>query len=166
MTDRAHPGSLPWSDCHAGRGHHGRQGSWPEKGAALRDATGSAHRLPLILIADDDDDFREYICTILAGSDYELLPVSDGAAAMDYIDTALLDPLAAHLPDLLITDIQMPCCSGLKVLAYAKFLPTIAMTAFGDASTHEEARRCGANFVFDKPIDVRMLRRVVGALVH
>lgn len=123
-------------------------------------------RQPLILIAEDDDDFRDYICKILKRGDYAFVPVRDGAEAMNYIDTALLDPSLAQLPDLLITDIRMPRCGGLKVLAYTRFLPTIAMTAFGDSETHAQARRFGATYVFDKPIDVDRLRDAVKTLVH
>lgn len=57
----------------------------------------------------------------------------------------------------------MPWASGLTVLAalrrYDWATPAILITAFGDDETHSEARRLGAAAVFDKPFDMRDLRR-------
>lgn len=122
-------------------------------------------RHPLIMVAEDDDEFRDYLCTELARDGYGVLPVGDGATAMEVLDMALIEPTAVMYPSLIITDIRMPRSDGFDLLAYSGFIPAIAITAFGDDETHRTARDLGAHFVLDKPFDAGDLRRAVRSLV-
>lgn len=123
-------------------------------------------RRQLILVAEDEEDYLDYVCGQLRRDDYDIMAVADGAAAMEYIDVALMDPFAVPLPDLMVTDLRMPCCDGLELLSYAGFIPTIVMTAFGAAETRATALRLGARYVFDKPFDTDDLRTAVRSIVH
>lgn len=120
---------------------------------------------PVILVAEDDEDFRDYVCSQLARDACSVLPVCDGATAMTYIDLALMEPAIGLFPNLIVTDIRMPGCDGFALLAYARFIPTIAMTAFGDAATRATARELGACYFFDKPFDVDALKTAAKELV-
>ena len=59
----------------------------------------------------------------------------------------------------------MPGCSGLDLLACLRHFdwntPVILITAFGNAETHDQARRLGAFAVFDKPFDLADLETAV-----
>jgi DNA-binding response OmpR family regulator len=63
--------------------------------------------------------------------------------------------------DLVLADVRMPVCSGLRILrelrAVRCFLPAILMTAFGDETTRNQAHTLGA-VLFGKPFDLKDLR--------
>jgi two-component system response regulator (stage 0 sporulation protein F) len=120
---------------------------------------------PLVVIVEDDDDFRDLVCVRLAGEGLELLPLGDGAEARDYIDLAYARPLDVRLPSVLITDLLMPGMNGLDLIAVCAAIPTIAMTAFGGPATTREARSLGARHVFSKPFDFDELRTAVRRLI-
>lgn len=121
---------------------------------------------PVILVAEDDDDLRDFLCSLLALEGYEVVPASNGAEAIEYIDNALLDSCSPALPSVIVTDVRMPGQNGFDVMAYAKFVPTIVVTAFGDAQTHRTARALGSRHVFDKPCDPDALRTAVRTLIN
>src|ERR1700709_2683442 len=58
-----------------------------------------------IVIADDDADIRELVVFKLRHGGHEVVPVGDGAAAVE--------ACTAEKPDLVILDVMMPGMSGL-----------------------------------------------------
>jgi nitrogen-specific signal transduction histidine kinase len=65
-----------------------------------------AHQ-PLVLLADDNADMREYLTRIL-GEHYRVEAVADGKAA--------LEAISRKLPDLLLSDVMMPRIDGMELL--------------------------------------------------
>src|SRR3954447_26206352 len=59
-----------------------------------------------IVIADDDADIRELVVFKLRHAGHEVLPVADGAAAVE--------ACLGNKPDLVILDVMMPGMSGLE----------------------------------------------------
>ena len=57
-----------------------------------------------ILIVDDDPNIREYLETLLTDNGYETIVAENGEKA--------LEVLAAHTPDLITLDIEMPDKTG------------------------------------------------------
>lgn len=108
---------------------------------------------PLVIVADDDDDFRELLCEELARHGIDYVGVGDGGSLLEYVDLAYAQPFDIRFPDVLITDLRMPRKNGFEVCAYASFIPTIVMTGFGTRRARDEARRLGARYVFEKPFD-------------
>lgn len=83
-----------------------------------------------ILVADDDRVVRRIVVTKLYGLGYEVTDVEDGREALDLLEDG-------EVPDLLITDSNMPRMNGLQLVrairdnedpALAK-LPIIMLTA-------------------------------------
>lgn len=70
---------------------------------------------PLILIADDDPDFKEILSATLLSSQYEIAEASDGAEA--------ITKAKSLLPDLVIMDIQMPNVNGTEAVLELKHTP-------------------------------------------
>jgi PAS domain S-box-containing protein len=62
-----------------------------------------------ILVVEDDEDVREFVCHVLRGHGYELLSAADGAEALELSERS--PPV-----DLLLCDVVMPGLSG-KTLA-------------------------------------------------
>ncbi|NLI26880.1 MAG: response regulator [Acetobacter sp.] len=55
-----------------------------------------------VLVVEDDPAIRDIVVTILGMSGYRIMEASDGDAALDLLDTG------GELPDILVTDIQLP----------------------------------------------------------
>jgi DNA-binding response OmpR family regulator len=60
-----------------------------------------------ILIADDDDDFREVLSVFLSGEGYKIVEARDGA---DVFDVTLNET-----PDVILLDVMMPSRSGFEI---------------------------------------------------
>jgi len=123
---------------------------------------------PHILLAEDDPAMRELVATALCRDGYDVSEVPDGGRLLTRIAGTYLTGTADLAYDLVISDIRMPVCDGLKMLEGLRkaewSLPVILMTAFGDASTHSRAEALGAA-LFDKPFDIDDLRTAVLNLV-
>jgi len=112
-----------------------------------------------VLVADDDDEMRKMLATLLRRQGFEVQSASDGQEVADRL-AADGEP-----PDVLITDMRMPGISGLRLIQWVleRFPGTqiILITAFGDRRTHARAAELGAAAVFDKPFDFNDLLQAV-----
>lgn len=123
---------------------------------------------PLAVVAEDSPQMRVLIAQMLRREGYEVVEAKDGSELLDLLVDTLRDQ-QPRIPALLVTDIWMPGCSGLEVLARLRRFgwPTrvIVITAFGDDTSHTEARRLGAALVLDKPFELSALASAARALV-
>jgi len=115
-----------------------------------------------VLLAEDDSELRALIAQALRGDGYQVLEVADGAALVDRLAEAVSADGSLDGFDLVVSDIRMPGFTAIDVLsAMRPFLartPVVLITAFGDARTHERAKKLGASAVIDKPFDLDELR--------
>jgi len=121
-----------------------------------------------VLIADDDAEMRRALALALVDDGFEVVEACDGQELLAALSALPAD--GGGLPDVIITDVRMPGCTGLEVLeaVRARRWPTavIVMTAFGDRELHAEARRLSASAVFDKPFALDDLRTAVWNLAR
>lgn len=75
---------------------------------------------PLILIADDDQDFREIFSTQLESAGFEVITVENGLAA--------LEKLKEIKPALVLLDVEMPGTNGFETLQKLKADPSLKDT--------------------------------------
>lgn len=112
----------------------------------------------LILVADDDDAMREMVAASLRRQELEVDECTDGAELLRQLHLA---QQGSRVPDVVVTDIQMPGATGLDVVFWLKRwlpqVPCILITAFGDSLTHRRARELGAARLIDKPFDLSEL---------
>ncbi|MBW8016087.1 MAG: sigma-54-dependent Fis family transcriptional regulator [Planctomycetes bacterium] len=101
-----------------------------------------------VLIADDEQTFRETFSRVLMEEGFEVTEACDGLQAIDAIRK---DPY-----DVVILDIQMPGADGIKVLRETMSLRpdtrVIMVTAFGTVEMAVEAIKLGASEYVMKPI--------------
>lgn len=123
---------------------------------------------PCILLAEDDIEMRELVAAALRGDGYDVTEVSDGGRLLMRIGRTYLSGTSDLAYDMVISDIRMPVCNGLKILeglrAARWSTPVILMTAFGDRSTRSRVEKLGA-ILLDKPFDLDDLRTAVLNLV-
>lgn len=63
-----------------------------------------------VIVADDEDELREAVCTMIPWEDYGFCLVGDASNGLD-----ALQLVEKHEPDLLLTDIRMPFISGIEL---------------------------------------------------
>lgn len=117
-----------------------------------------------ILIAEDDDEMRALLRQTLRAKGYKVSECSNGFQLINELKF-FEKPKEDEKYSLIISDIRMPGLIGTEVLEAASLSPDsppiILITAFGDAETHDQARRFGAVAILDKPFDMDDLIKVV-----
>jgi CheY-like chemotaxis protein len=119
-----------------------------------------------VLLVEDHSEMRRLLASVLRADGHVVVEASDGLEAL----TPLLGRPGDPEIDLVVTDVRMPGCTGLDLLAFVRLerplMPVVLITGFGDAATHAEARQLGAAAIFDKPFDLYAFRETVRGLLH
>ena len=104
-----------------------------------------------VLVVDDDEDFLEELTTVLSGSGYKTVVVSDPLIAADEVYRTR--------PNVVLVDIKMPGKSGLEVAYDIKrtpgttHIPVVAMSAFFHDNTIPLLELCGIKKCLKKPFN-------------
>ena len=132
-----------------------------QSGVLLRNRPHGSAR-PRIVLADDNADMRDYVRRLLS-NDYDVTVVPDGRTA--------LHAVAAHRPDLVLTDVMMPRLDGFGLLAALRddprtaAIPVIMLSARAGEESRVEGLEAGADDYLVKPFSAReLLARVKGVL--
>jgi FixJ family two-component response regulator len=116
----------------------------------------------IIAIVDDDDSVRSALQGMLKALG---LPARAFASGEEFLTSR-----ERHLTACLITDIRMPGMSGLELQATLNSehcrIPTIFITAHGDAKMRMQAMRSGAVEFLAKPFDDDVLLESVRAALE
>ena len=112
-----------------------------------------------VAIVDDDS----YVCRALT----RLLRAS-GFTVDGYVSVAaFLDSIDRFPPHCLVADFKMPEMTGLELYGHLARegvrIPTILITAHGDESLFEQARRAGIRACLEKPLQEASIRAAVEA---
>ncbi|HLM76119.1 MAG TPA: response regulator [Polyangiaceae bacterium] len=122
-----------------------------------------------IVVADDDDEMRSLLSGLFRADGFVVSEAKDGQELLAMLVAKTAPDGTAIAPDLVITDVQMPGATGIRVLSHVRrahpTVPVILITAFGSVELHAQASRLGAATVLDKPFDVSELRRLVQRLL-
>jgi DNA-binding response OmpR family regulator len=123
---------------------------------------GEADYLAKILIIEDNRDSRDILSKLLRMSGFDVVSASDGETGFE---TA-----SDQLPDLIITDINMPKLDGIEFVKRIRAdrllaeTPVLVVTAFGPTAARE-AIQAGANASAQKPFDFDKFLTVVKELI-
>jgi DNA-binding NtrC family response regulator len=108
----------------------------------------TAAKAPVVLIADDDSDFRVAVADVLTAEGFAIVTAATGRQV---IDVAL-----SSRPDVVLLDHRMPemtgmdACRSLRTRGYEG--PVILMTAGEDLDAM--SRALGTKYQLEKPFDV------------
>ena len=115
-----------------------------------------------ILIADDQESLLIAMKLILKGANYKVTTVADGQAALSFILKT------KKLPDLLITDIDMPNLSGLELIDELNrrniSIPILATTAYKNIAVQKKLLHMGCKYYLEKPFGFEELLRHVNMI--
>jgi signal transduction histidine kinase/ligand-binding sensor domain-containing protein/DNA-binding response OmpR family regulator len=137
----------------------------PEVHTQEEEAAVEEHRkkLPLMLIVDDNEDFRNFISALFIES-YRILKAEDGVMAFQMI----LD----KMPDLIISDVMMPKMDGFELCKKVKqdirisHIPIILLTAKAGDENKYRGLESGAEDYIAKPFNMEMLSLKVARIVE
>lgn len=112
---------------------------------------------PTILVADDSDDTRQMLCTLLGMKGYRVIEASDGERAVQ----ATQD----ETPDLVLLDLGLPRLNGLSVIRRLRNelnlieVPVVVITGYD--KHFETAVAAGCDDYLLKPIDFDRLDAIL-----
>jgi signal transduction histidine kinase/ligand-binding sensor domain-containing protein/DNA-binding response OmpR family regulator len=118
---------------------------------------------PLLLVVDDNDDFRSFITSLFKPS-FRVITVADGATAHSLV--------LNRLPDLIISDVMMPKMDGLELCTLIKedirtsHIPVILLTAKTSDENKVLGLEAGADDYISKPFNMEMLKLKVSQLIE
>ena len=137
----------------------------PAHASLTREATAGLLRGVRVLVVDDDSDGLVLAEAILAGAGAEVRTCSSAAVALDLVRT--------WLPDVLVSDIEMPGEDGYTLIRRVRALPreeggeipAVALTAYGRAQDRVRSLAEGYTMHVPKPVDPGELTDIVAGLV-
>ena len=116
-----------------------------------------------VLVADDEHHIRAIVVAKLRAAGYTVLEARDGEEALD---------LARQTPpDIVVTDLQMPCMSGLELCLHLKAdpatsrTPVLMLTARGHILDAGVLTQTNIRETMAKPFGARELLRRIEALL-
>jgi CheY-like chemotaxis protein len=112
-------------------------------------------RKPNILIVEDDDQIRGLLCAILETCGYSVRPAQDGMAT--------LEELRTDIPDVFLSDLNMPRTSSLELLPMVRQqFPRTRVLAMNSAfSGSDIPAGVAADTFYEKASDVVALLQVI-----
>ena len=115
------------------------------------------HDVPIISIIDDDDSMRCAIKSLVTSLG---LRVHTFRSAEEFLQSPRVDDTSC-----LITDLQMPGLSGIELqgllVAQARHMPIILVTAFPEEHTRNRAMEAGALGFLSKPFESQTLIKLI-----
>ena len=116
---------------------------------------------PTILVVDDEPDLVELICLTLQRMGLDTCAASDLASARQLLNSQTFE--------LCLTDMRLPDGDGLELVEWIQSnrprLPVAVITAHGNVETAVKALKFGAFDFVSKPLDLSVLRKLVGAAI-
>ena len=112
----------------------------------------SSKSKPSILVVDDSITVLKLISTLLVKINYDIITKEDGSAALDYLN------MTHRLPDLIITDLEMPKMAGNELVKIIrkdpKFKNTPILIVSGNPTPHIYLFEDGlVNGIIQKPFN-------------
>ena len=130
-----------------------------DEGTSSSEDTGQVEtergRFPLLLVVDDNPDFREFMSATL-GLHYRIRTASNGKEAWEMMQEN-------ELPDLVVSDVMMPemdgnaLCRLIKETERTSHIPVILLTAKQTIDSQLEGLQTGADDYVTKPFNTDIL---------
>lgn len=112
-----------------------------------------------ILIVEDNEKNLKIVRDLMQYDGYQTLEARDGKIG--------LEMALAHVPDLILMDVQLPEMDGytvtrqLRTIEKTQTIPIIAITSLAMKGESERALEAGCSAYLSKPITIKGLRDVV-----
>ncbi|MBI1388830.1 MAG: response regulator [bacterium] len=107
------------------------------------------HEKLIVLVVDDDDNFRLLARTALEKAGFKIVEAENGAKMLEQFD--------AHSPGVILLDVNMPvmdgfeACRALREKPDGKMVPVIMLTGLDDIDSIKQSYEAGATDFISKP---------------
>ena len=121
-------------------------------------------RKPRILIVDDSNSVRSFVSSVLEKQGFLTTKAKDGKEALELLEK--------DLPDLMITDLEMPVMDGFKLIEQTRKnqemtgLPIVILTGRTGKAQREKGTKLGANSFIGKPFKEGDLLKVISDFIE
>src|SRR5919109_1582398 len=123
--------------------------------------SGTAAELPIVLVVDDEPDLLEIVGLTLSRMNLKTRSASDLQGARRLLKNERFD--------LCLTDMRLPDGDGLDLVAWIQenraAVPVAVITAHGNVESAVRALKLGAFDFVSKPLDLGVLRKLVGSAI-
>ncbi|HWV29427.1 MAG TPA: two-component regulator propeller domain-containing protein, partial [Dyadobacter sp.] len=122
----------------------------------------SGKEKPLILLVEDNDEFREYLKEVFQKK-YRVLEAANGRAGFDMT--------LEHIPDLIVSDVMMPemdgieLCRSIKTDRRVSHIPVVLLTARAEDEQQLQGYQTGADAYVTKPFRLDILQVRISNLI-
>jgi putative two-component system response regulator len=119
---------------------------------------------PLVMVVDDEAGVRDILEEFVGSLGYRVLTADSAEEALRRIESTL--------PDIILTDVNMPGMSGVELTRRLKadprlqLVPVVILTAVADLDARVAGLAAGADDFFAKPVEFIELRTRLGALAR
>ena len=119
-----------------------------------------------IMIVDDSPSMRHVTTKLIKNAGWETVVAKDGLEALEILQTA------KGLPDIILTDVEMPRMNGYELLAALKQqenlreIPVIMITSRSGDKHHQKAVELGVSEYLTKPFDDAKLIDIINKLTQ
>ncbi|MCL4791279.1 MAG: sigma-54 dependent transcriptional regulator [Gammaproteobacteria bacterium] len=114
---------------------------------------------PIALVVDDEPDIRELLGITLERMDIDVCACADITAAKEQ--------LTRRAFQLCLTDMRLPDGDGIDLVEWMQLrgitTPVAVITAHGNVESAVRALKAGAFDFISKPVDIKVLRKLVGS---
>ncbi len=120
--------------------------------------------MPLIVVVEDDEGTRKLLRSVLEVDGYEVKTADDGLAGLAVI--------RAGMPDLVVSDVQMPKMDGFQMVAAMRAdaqltsIPVVLLTSLQERAHMRIGMTSGADDYLTKPVRPMELKEAVAAQIH
>ena len=121
-------------------------------------------RKPRILIVDDSNSVRSFVSSVLEKQGFITIKANDGKEALELLEK--------DLPDLMITDLEMPVMDGFKLIEQTRKhlemagLPIVILTGRTGKAQRDKGTKLGANSFIGKPFKEGDLLKVISDFIE
>jgi two-component system, NtrC family, response regulator PilR len=116
---------------------------------------------PVVLVVDDEPDLLELVSLTLSRMSLNIRTAADLGSARRLLKSERFD--------LCLTDMRLPDGDGLDLVAWIQenraAVPVAVITAHGNVESAVRALKLGAFDFVSKPLDLRVLRKLVGSAI-
>lgn len=121
-------------------------------------------RSPRILLAEDDNDVRWAISSLLEIDGFQVCSVCNGVELVEEVSSSFFNSDDTDAPDAIVTDVRMPGFHIFNIIeemrASGLNVPIIIVSGFIDEQVKNRAHELGAHF-FSKPVDFSSLEEAL-----
>ena len=126
------------------------------------EASGKPPARPVVLVVDDEPDLLELVSLTLSRMSLDTRTASDVATARKLLKSESFD--------LCLTDMRLPDGDGLDLVGWIQEnhpdVPVAVITAHGNVESAVRALKQGAFDFVSKPLDLSVLRKLVGSAIR